>query len=230
MDVVVALSLQEWWFWETTCLIVGSFGIVPLAIHSIAYNVIPMVFMGAVGLATGLAVRIGQELSSNVQRAKSIAAWCMGFAIVVGSVVATLLFWLRGYIVTIFTNDEQVIQGCMDIWGRVCVFVFILYIFSINRAILRALGMQWRIAVCVVTCLWCGALPIIIYTAIYLNEGLNVIWIILPTVYAIMQLVLILSYTRMDWNVVCNERTGRIDKSDSTITEPKDLEMESLNR
>jgi hypothetical protein len=66
--------------------------------------------MGAVGLATGLAVRIGQELSSNLQRAKSIAAWCMGFAIVVGSVVATLLFWLRGYIVRIFTNDEQVIQ------------------------------------------------------------------------------------------------------------------------
>lgn len=69
-----------------------------------------MVFMGAVGLATGLVVRIGQELSSNVQCAKSIAAWCMGFAIVIGSVVATLLFWLRGYIVRIFTNDEQVIQ------------------------------------------------------------------------------------------------------------------------
>lgn len=116
----------------------------------------------------------------------------------------------------------------MDIWGRVCVFVCILYIFSINRAILRALGMQWRIAACVVTCLWCSALPIIIYKAIYLNEGLNVIWTILPTVYAMMQVVLILSYTRMDWNVVCNERTC-IDEIDSTITDAKDLEMASLN-
>lgn len=77
-----------------------------------------MVFMGAVGLATGLAVRIGQELSSNVQRAKSIADWCMGFAIVVGSVVATLLFWLRGYIVRIFTNDEQVIQVSMNFTAK----------------------------------------------------------------------------------------------------------------
>ena len=114
----ILYSILTRYYRETTCFIVGSFGIVPLAVHSIAYNVIPMVFMGAVGLATGLAVRIGQELSHNVQRAKRIAAWCMGFAIMVGLVVATLLYWLRESIIGLFTNDEQVFQVCL----RSCVF------------------------------------------------------------------------------------------------------------
>lgn len=157
----------------------GFFGVVPLAVHSIAYSAIPVGFMGAVGLATGPTVRIGTELTRSVKRAKRIAMWCMGFAAVVGVLVSLLLYWLRVPIIRLFINDEDVLQvsrrsrccfcsgnarpqrvyfhslpsrACLDIWTRVCLFVFILYVFAINRAILRALGMQWRIAAVVVAC------------------------------------------------------------------------------
>jgi Na+-driven multidrug efflux pump len=95
---------------ETVCFIVGSFGVVPLAVHSIAYNVIPVVFMGAVGLATGLTVRIGNELSGNVARAKRIAKWCMGLAIVSGLIMSFLLYRFRVSVIGLFTNDDVVMQ------------------------------------------------------------------------------------------------------------------------
>lgn len=214
--------------------------------------------MGAVGLATGLTVRLGQELSQSVTRAKRIAAWCMGFAIVMGLLVSFPLYWFRVSIIRLFSNDEQVFQvscigewypgklnirptlnlcsssrngqGCMNVWGRVCVFVFILYIFSINRAILRALGMQWRIAGVVVTCLWCVALPTILYTAVHLKQGVDAVWTILPLSYALMQVLLILSYTRTDWSKICDETIGNEEDHASTVTfDTNDVEMESLN-
>jgi Na+-driven multidrug efflux pump len=33
------MSLSEWWFWETTTFIVGTLGVIPLVVHTIAYNV-----------------------------------------------------------------------------------------------------------------------------------------------------------------------------------------------
>lgn len=95
---------------ETVCFIVGTFGTVPLAVHSIAYNIIPVVFMGAVGLATGLTVRIGNEISTNVERAKKIAAWCMLFTILFGTIVALMLYWFREVVVRLFTKDEAVVE------------------------------------------------------------------------------------------------------------------------
>lgn len=66
--------------------------------------------MGAVGLATGLTVRIGNEVSGNVARAKRIAKWCMGLAVVSGLIISLLLYHFRVTVVRLFTDDEQVVQ------------------------------------------------------------------------------------------------------------------------
>jgi Na+-driven multidrug efflux pump len=80
-----------------------------------------------------------------------------------------------------------------------------LYIFGINQAILRALGMQWHVAAIVFACLWCGALPTMTYKAIYKGEGLDAVWRILPLFYSIMQFFLILSFARIDWHLEAQE-------------------------
>lgn len=43
------MSLSEWWFWETSCFIAGSFDMVSFCAHSIAYNIIPLFFMIPLG-------------------------------------------------------------------------------------------------------------------------------------------------------------------------------------
>ena len=101
--------------------------------------------------------------------------------------------------------------------------------FAINRAILRALGMQWHIAAVVVVGLWCGALPTIIYKAVYLNEGLDAVWTILPIAYAIMQVLLLISYSRVDWKHI-SESIQHEMPTENVVERRNDVEMvETLN-
>lgn len=197
------LSLSEWWFWETNCFIVGSFGIVPLCVHTIAYNLVPLLFMIPLGICIGLQVRMGNVLAFDVLRAKKMAAWCMGFTTILAAVVASALYMMRVPIVLLFSKDPQVLQGCEDIWPKLCIYIFIIYIFGINSAILRSLGMQWHMAAIIFGTCWCGALPTIVYFAIYRGGGLNAVWTILPFWYVFMQVLLVLCYTVFcDWDKI----------------------------
>jgi len=151
------------------------------------------------GISIGLTVRMGTVLATDVPRAKKMAAWCMGFTIIVGGIVSSVLYLLRVPIVLLFTNDPEVLQGCVDIWPKLCVYVFILYIFGINSAILRALGMQWHVAAIVFGICWFLALPTIVYFSIYRGGGLDAIWTILPFFYIVMQVLLVMCYMNCSW-------------------------------
>ncbi|CAB9498857.1 toxin extrusion protein 1 [Seminavis robusta] len=199
------LSLSEWWFWATVCFIVGSFGIVPLCVHTIAYNLVPLLFMIPLGISIGLTVRMGNAISTNVKKAKIMAAWCMAFTVVVGAVVAILLFHFRVAIARLFSDDPEVIQGCQDIWPKLCYYVFMLYIFGINSAIHRALGLQWRMAAIIFVCLWLFTLPTIVVVAIWNRGGLDAVWSILPCFYTLMQILLALSYLTLDWDQIAKQ-------------------------
>ena len=193
------LSLSEWWFWETTCFAVGTLGVVPLVCHTIAYNLVPLLYMPCLGIVMGLAIRLGHIVVHDVRKAKTLAAWSMLFTTVFGGSVAAGLHSFRLQICKLFTNDEEVIRGCEMIWPKLCLYIFILHIFGINSAIIRALGMQWRMAAIIFVCLWCGALPGLWYYAIHRGGGLDVVWTVLPVSYGVMQILLIASYATVDW-------------------------------
>jgi MATE family multidrug resistance protein len=57
--------------------IAGSFGVVALCAHTIAYNLIPLLFMLPLGISIGLTVRIGTVIAYDAQRAKLMAGWTM---------------------------------------------------------------------------------------------------------------------------------------------------------
>ncbi len=196
------ITLSEWWLWETICFIVGTFGVVPLVVHSIAYNLVPLLFMPNLGIQIGLTVRMGHIIAYDIKKAKLLATWCMIFTIGLGGTLATALYIFRVEIAMIFTKDTDAIEGCKRIWGRLSYYVFVLYIFGINRAILRVLGLQWRLAITLFVYLWFVVLPTIIYFAVYRGGGLNAVWTILPIGYTILQVLLALSYLTADWEAI----------------------------
>ena len=71
---------------------------------------VPLTFVIPLGVSTGLSVRIGSTLPTDVHKAKTIASWCMIFSSVFGLVMAFLLYILQLPVIQIFTNDELVIQ------------------------------------------------------------------------------------------------------------------------
>lgn len=195
---VVALS--EWWFWETVCFTVGSFGVIPLCVHTIAYNIVPLVYMLPLGISIGLTVRMGSVIASNADKAKQIAIWCMGFTVLLGLAISIAFYVFQKRVILSFTKDDNVIQGCIEIWPNLCVFIFLQFIFGINTGILRALGMQWPMAIIVFGCCWCIAMPATAYFSIVRKGYLSSVWIILPSLYFVMQVLLACSYMFTSWD------------------------------
>ena len=163
--------------------------------------------MPTLGIMMALVVRMGQMLTYGTRKAKLLAGWCMLFTTIFGAVLAILLHIYRLKICMLFTDDEEVIRGCEVIWPKLCYYIFVLHIFGIQCAILRALGMQWRMAGIIFGCLWLGALPCMMY--FYKGGGLPVVWDILVVSYSIMQFFLVLSYCNSDWDSIVREVARR---------------------
>jgi Na+-driven multidrug efflux pump len=178
--------------------------------------------MPTLGVMMALVVRMGQMLTHGTRKAKRLAGWCMLFTTTFGAVLAIILYIYRIKICMLFTDDEEVIRGCEVIWQKLCYYVFVLHIFGIQCAILRALGMQWRMAGVIFGCLWLGALPCMVY--FYKGGGLPVVWDILVISYTIMQFFLVMAYCNSDWDSIAREIARRNADND---TEEVELEEET---
>jgi MATE family multidrug resistance protein len=192
-------SLSEWWFWECMCLIAGSFGVVQLCAHSIAYNIIPLGFMLPLGMSIGLSVRMGSVLVYDPSRAKKIAAWTMVLAAICGVFVGAILDVYQVQIIGLFTSQPEVFEQCSAIWSHVCYYIAVLYVLGINGAILRALGLQWTMAAVLGVTLWLVTLPMVLWVSIHNGGGLTSQWTILPVSYTFLQVFLASCYVFFDW-------------------------------
>lgn len=151
--------------------------------------------MVPLGLSIGLTVRMGTVIAHDPHRCKRMAVLTMSFSAFVGAVVALCLHNFQLQIIHLFSKDEQVIRECQLIWNKMCYYIWVLFVFGINGAILRALGMQWHMAAIIVLCLWCLCLPAVLWFAVGKQGGLGVQWTLLPIFYTILQVLLAASYS-----------------------------------
>jgi Na+-driven multidrug efflux pump len=89
------------------------------------------------GISIGLTVRIGTVIAYDAHRAKLMAAWTMLLTAGLAAVVSLSLHFFQLPIIGLFTKDDDVIEESLVIWPNLSYYVFILYVFGINGAILR---------------------------------------------------------------------------------------------
>ena len=71
--------MSEWWFWEASAFMAGRLGTIPLAAHSVAYNVVPMCFMIPLGFSFGCTTRVGTLLGNGQPSvAQEVTKWALG--------------------------------------------------------------------------------------------------------------------------------------------------------
>lgn len=152
------------------------------------------------GISVGLAVKMGHVIAKSPTRAKLMVGGCMAFTAVLGAIVSLLLHLFRFQVIGAFTNDKDVLEMALAIWPELCYYLFLIYIFGIHVAILRALDMQWRAATIIMVTLYCFTLPAVIYFAIVQGGGLIAQWKVLPVCYTFMQIALAAGYVFLNWN------------------------------
>lgn len=184
---------------ETTCFIVGSLGVIPLDIHSVAYNIIPAVYMIPLGLSIALSIRMGHIMSKSPKRAQALAAISVATTTLFGILLAAMFYYTRDFVVGRFTTNADVIAGCREIWPNVCIVLVLRFVYCINTGILRGLGMQWRMAGIVLLVLWFSCIPTLIHVGVYGGGGVVAIWTWLPYFYVALNVLLILCYVLPDW-------------------------------
>ena len=60
------LTVSEWVFWEVICFRAGVFGSQSLAVHAVAYNVIPITFMMPFGLSIAVSNGVRREIAVGI--------------------------------------------------------------------------------------------------------------------------------------------------------------------
>ena len=207
------LSFSEWWYWEIICFTAGRMGIVPFCAHTIAYNLIPTLFMIPLGTSVGLTVRIGNVLAHDVEKAKRIAKATMSAAAVLAACIAILVYSLEEWIVSLFTTDAEVAQECSRIWPLLSGYIFILNIFGINSGIIRALGLQLKMATAIFILLWCCALPTVYLFSVKKGGELPSMWGINCIYYTLLNCALFGLYATADWKEISNGIQQKTKKS-----------------
>lgn len=196
------LSLSYWWFWECLTVISSKMGLVQLLVHTIAYQCLPLLFMIPIGISIGLSARMGTLLPVSVSSTKRLAAFTMACSTFVGGISSVLLYIFRLEVFHTFTKDDNIAEGCDSIWGYVCMLNVAMFIFGTNGGILRALGLQWRMAAAIMFFLWICGLPIIIRVCLFDDGGVLGMYRSLTYIFYMMDVVLFLAYATADWNAI----------------------------
>ena len=126
------LSKTEWWFWEILVMVIGTFGVVPLNVHTIAIQTILLFNMICRGLGIALSVRIGNLISTSVPRAKKLLLGTYVATAIILSIVITMLHVFRFSVFGLFTRSPAVIEvrvewestDCWLIWCLNCVRMY----------------------------------------------------------------------------------------------------------
>jgi Na+-driven multidrug efflux pump len=154
------------------------------------------------GVGGALAIRVGATLPHSVKRAKQLAWGCLLVSTVLSGLVSMALYWYRHVIYRIFTKEQDVIDGCEEIWWMVSLYYFILTVFAINMGISTGLGTQWTDGIITVVFIWTIGFPGAYYFAILQHGGLVIAWYWIWPPYAGIDVFLLAFLVWKDWHEV----------------------------
>ena len=197
------LAQCEWVFWEAVGLVVGELGVVALSVHTIPNQTIMAFCMVPFASGIALAIRMGISLPISVVRTQTLVLGILGCSTLFFGIVSIGVYVYEAQIVGFFTTDNDVKELAEVVWPEVALFNFNVAIFGILVGVATGLGEQWSLGIINFVFLWLFGLPMIYYTAIVKDEGLNAAWFWMNIPYLCMNTTLgILFVFFTDWNQI----------------------------
>lgn len=109
------------------------------------------------------------------------------------------------WIVRLFSDDTNIIQGCHRIWWKVSVYYFNLSVYGINMGIATGLGHQWKFGAVTIIALWGASLPSMYWYAIRGGGGLEMAWSFIYYPNIVMNMYLVWDFYATDWHAIQHE-------------------------
>ena len=196
------LAQCEWIFWEALGLVVGRLGVVALSVHTIPNQTIMAFCMVPFSFGVALAIRMGISLPVSVRRTQAIVVAATVFSAVLFGLFSVGVCVFRDRIVGLFTTDGDVTELAEVVWTKVSLFNMNVAVFAICTGIATGLGKQWPLGVINFVFLWLFGLPMIYYTAVVLDRGLDAVWFWMNIPYLCMNIALTGLFLYADWHKI----------------------------
>jgi Na+-driven multidrug efflux pump len=166
-------------------------------------SIMYLVYCLASGVMIALCTRVGNVLPISESRAKEISFWGTVLSCIVFFIVGVTIYLLPGPIIGLFTQDEDIVNGCKAIWLDLVIFCFNSNLFFVLSGIATALGMQWAQGIVSAVCLFGLGLPLIYYNAIRPDDGsIEDLWRWQWPPYCVINFVIIVLLVRADWGQI----------------------------
>ncbi|XP_033100998.1 multidrug and toxin extrusion protein 1-like [Anneissia japonica] len=199
----------------------GTVGEMEVDVFGAVYIVIFYTFMICSGVASALAIRIGQSLEVNgIDQAKKSAK--VGFVIswIYGAVVSVFFLVFHNYVGYIFTTDKKVVEQISSIVPMLITFEMSDLTSNIGKGVLQGCGRQSAGALTAFISYYFIGLPVCIYLVFMCGYGAKGMWIGLCVGNGTQAIGLLLYTFNIDWESevkLCQERNG-----DFTLTEAEE--------
>lgn len=176
------------------------------------------------GLGIALAVRLGVALPRNPHFAQRLTVVTLMGGTVLFCAISTLMYVFRQSIFQIFITDPLVLQGCEQIWWKVCFYYALLSMYALNMGVAIGLGMQWTLGVITFAVLWGVGLPSAWYFGVVVARSLDVTWHLIYPPYVVMNALLWTVFWRKDWDAVAKAIRARegIESIELTLSDADD--------
>ena len=158
--------------------------------------------MGPFSVGIALSIRLGSTLPVSVPRAKQTTIDTFVASIIAFGILSIIMFIQQDSLIYLFTTTDALIDGCHEIWWKVCVFSFFLSIFGIHMGTCFGLGMQWTLGISTFISLWIIGLPSGYYVSVVQHGGINYLWSTIWPPYAMLTITLALAIVSADWNQI----------------------------
>lgn len=207
------VMLSEWWYFEVIVLIAGTLGKDALAAHAVAYTIIPLCFMFALGINIAACVRIGNAMGDNQPGfAKRLATMAFCVAAVSSVTCALVVFMAEDFFVAAFNLPSSAAARCHQIWPYVALFVFLDGLQGCMQGIVKGLGLQRLGSVCMIGTMWFIGVPATWAVANHSmdqSSGFVSLWRLQPLVYMLLVSLLVFVCWLSDWPALAHEVAKR---------------------
>lgn len=183
----------------------GQLGVIALSVHAIAGQVVMFIFMIPFGYGIAMSIRIGNVLPQSPKKAKTICYYSFIIGTMMFLIMSICVYIFRHSIITIFTNETIVFDGCLEIWDKVAFYLFNLSLYAMFLGICIGLGQQAILGCICIIYLWFIGLPATYYFAIVNGGGINIAWKTMCPIYFGINVTIIVFIIRLDWEDIAKQ-------------------------
>ena len=205
------IMCAEYWAWQGLCIMSGNLSVNEQAIMMITVQIAWLVNTTCLGLQEAACVLVGIQIGAkDVPNAKHYALFTFCFSMTLAAIISSALYIGRFALAELFTSDEALLEATLKVIPFFCFTNLIDMAMCCFFGIVRALGIQGRVALLPIACYYAISIPLSAALAFRVGWGVMGLWVGHYIGIFCLTMIVVIMVVRTNWFDVVNEAEERM--------------------